>query len=358
MSRQEVDSVLVELGTEVALEEPQAEAEARRRRMISQMQRVNVELVREGQKLRWLRLGVGGGLVAGVAAAVAFGALGPLSPKVDMSLGGIVQASSASSIPEAASIPLRTEMTKGSVTRATDKVKERLGLGDSLILEEEHVLVTEDDSHARVHGGRGLDIDVGPGSRVVVGAVDAKTGAAKIQLSRGYVSCSVDPAGEGAKLAVVTPDAVVDVKGTIFSVEVLGDGSSTRSCVRVQRGLVSVTRKGTVEQVGAGQASGCEVPAPSSEEAVTTDPPGVKEKPQPSSLKPKIQSATLESGLPSLAVQNSLFARALAAERQGNLREAEHQLTELLGRFPDSPLLADAEAARARIRKRRAELSP
>lgn len=368
MSRHEVDSVLAELGAELSLEESQAEAEARRRRVISRMQRVNVELVREGQKLRWLRWGVGGGLVAGVAAAVAFGALGPFSPKMNMNAPAVAQASSS------VSIPLRTEMTRGSVVRVTQKSKERLGLGDSLILEEENVLETEDDSHARVHGGRGLDIDVGPGSRVVVGAVDAKTGAAKIQLSRGFVNCSVDPAGKGPKLAVVTPDAIVEVKGTVFSVEVTGEGSSSRSCVRVERGLVRVTRAGAVEEVGAGQSSGCEVPvseaeavpvseaeavrASEAEAALVTAQQEAPEKPRSSSLNPLVRGASEESRLPALAVQNSLFARALAAERQGDLTEAEGQLSELLRRFPDSPLLADAEAARVRIRKRQAELSP
>lgn len=356
MSTHEVDNALQELGAEIPLEESQAEADARRRRVLSQMQRVNVELVRDGQKLRWLRWGVGGGLVAGVAAAVALSTVGPLSPERE-STGAEVAAA-----PPAFALPLRTEMTRGSVTRVAQKDKQRLGLGDSLVLEEAHVLETEDDSHARVHGGRGLDIDVGPGSRVVVGAVDRRTGATKIQLSRGLVNCSVDPAGKGPKLAVVTPDAVVEVKGTIFSVEVADDGGSSRSCVRVQRGLVSVTRGGRVEQVGAGQSSGCdEAKAASLEAQVEPVKPvdaQLAEGPFPTSRKPAVRAFAEESSLPALAVQNSLFARALAAERQGDLVEAESQLSALLQRFPNSPLLADAEAARDRIRKRRAEATP
>lgn len=351
MSTNEMESVLSELGSETPLEEPQAEAEARRRRVLAQMQRVNVGLVRESQKLRWLRWGGGTGLVAGAAAAVAFSVFGPFSAPIDATPGVTV--------PQASYVPLRTEMTKGGVMRVTKKTKQRLGLGDSFVLEEEHVLETEVDSRARVHGGRGLDIDVGPDSRVAVGAVDPKSGAARIQLQRGLVNCSVDPSGAGPKLSVVTPDATVEVKGTIFSVEVQEDGESSRTCVRVQRGLVTVSRSGKVEQVSSGQASGCDTPEvlpevemPEKEEATAQ-----LTRPVPR-RKAVVRSGANEPGLPALALQNSLLARALAAERQGSLEEAESQLSELLERFPSTPLRADAESALLRIRKRGSETKP
>lgn len=354
MSTNEIERSLSELGADVPLEEPQAEADARRRRVLAQMQRVNVDLVRESQKLRWLRWGGGAGLVAGAAAAVALSVVGPFLSRMDATQGA-----KGASAPAAFSVPLRTEMTKGSVTRVTQKTKQRLGLGDSLVLEAAHELETEGDSRARVHGGRGLDIDVGPGSRVVVGAVDPKTGAAKIQLRRGLVNCSVDPAGEGPKLSVVTPDATVEVKGTIFSVEVLEEGESSRSCVRVQRGLVTVSRIGKVEQVSAGQTSGCDAP----EVAPKVESPEKEEATAQAALpasprKPVVRRSASEPALPALALQNSLLARALAAERQGSLEEAESQLSELLERFPNTPLRADAESARSRIRKRGIETKP
>lgn len=356
MSTNEVERSLSELGSEIPLEESLAEGEARRRRVLLQMQRVNVELVRKGQKLRWLRWGAGAGLVAGAAAAVALSVLGPFSAHMDTTPGV--------STPQTAYVPLRTEMTKGGVMRVTQKAKQRLGLGDSFVLEEEHVLETEVDSRARVHGGRGLDIDVGPGSRVVVGAVDPKSGAARIQLQRGLVNCSVDPSGAGPKLSVVTPDATVEVKGTIFSVEVLTEGASSRSCVRVQRGLVTVSRSGSVEQVGSGQASGCDPLEVAPEEVAREEvEEPVQAKLPAASTNLVAQRSASEAGKPSpaissLALQNSLLARALAAERLGHLKEAESQLSELLDRFPSTPLRADAETALARIRKRAIETRP
>lgn len=369
MSTNEIDRTLKELGAEILLEEPQAEADARRRRVVSQMQRVNVGLVRESQKVRWLRWGVGGGLALGAAAAVALSILGPLASQVDSTGASVATSPTAGSSltarPFASNVPLRTEMTKGRVTRVAQKAKRQLALGDSLVLEEAHMLETEKDSHARVHGGRGLDIDVGPGSRVVVGAVDPKSGAAKIQLQRGLVNCSVDPAGQGPKLSVVTPDATVEVKGTIFSVEVTEEGASSRTCVQVTRGLVSVTRQGKMEQVRAGQASGCDAPEITPEEetvAIKTSAAGTEKQIQPNSpplpREPTTRSSASEPALSSLALQNSLLARALAAEREGRLGAAESQLSELLERFPNTPLRADAEAARSRIRKRSTEQRP
>ncbi len=357
MNADELSRALGELGADVRVEEPQAAADARRRRVVSQMQRVNVELVRENQKVRWLRLGVGGGLVAGAAAAVALFVLGPLGKPPESTEGGATAAA-----PLMPFVPLRTEMTRGSVTRVTGTGKERLGLGDSLVLEEAQALETQENSHARVHGGRGLDIDVGPGSRVVVGALEPKTGAARLELQRGLVSCSVDPAGVGPKLSVITPDATVSVKGTIFSVEVMDDGESTRSCVRVQRGLVEVARGGRVEKVSAGQSSGCaqaEVPAEDSAASPEGQPEARPARPSEAPLSSRTQSkGSNDGGLPSLARQNSLLARALAAEREGRLMQAESQLTELLEQFPSTPLRVDAETARTRIRKRMTETTP
>lgn len=365
MTTNEIDRTLKELGAEILLEEPQAEADARRRRVVSQMQRVNVGLVRESQKVRWLRWGVGGGLAVGAAAAVALFILGPFASPTGPNGAEMPAALPGGSALPTANVPLRTEMTKGSVTRVTQKAKQRLGLGDSLVLEEEHMLETESDSHARVHGGRGLDIDVGPGSRVVVGAVDPKSGAARIQLQRGLVNCSVDPIGQGPKLSVVTPDATVEVKGTIFSVEVTEEGRSSRTCVRVTRGWVSVARQGKVEQVRAGQASGCDAPETTPEEetvAIKTSAAATEREVQPNSpplpREPTTRSSASEPALSSLALQNSLLARALAAEREGRLGAAESQLSELLERFPSTPLRADAEASRARIRKRSTDQSP
>jgi TolA-binding protein len=136
--------------------------------------------------------------------------------------------------------------------------------------------------------------------------------------------------------------------------------------VRVQRGWVTVTRSGKVEEVRAGQASGCEPrenapeestaaltleQAVGAEEAVDVVPAAPN-----SSSKSTTRTGAGEPALSSLAQQNSLLARALAAERNGKHAEAESQLSRLLSRFPSTPLRADAEAARARIRKRQAEL--
>ncbi len=234
---------------------------------------------------------------------------------------------------------------------------ETLTVGVSQQLDDEAVLEVPVGGSARVQGGRGLDIHIEESSQVSFTQPISSPGAQELTLRRGTVNCSVEPSGTGMKLSVVTPDARVVVKGTVFSVKVVELGTRTRTCVRVERGIVAVTREGETKDVTQGETSGCsELPAPASLVGSGRQASPVAEvvevSPAASSQVAKKHVATPSSS--SLALQNGLFARGLAAEREGQLIKAERELTHLLQQYPETPLRTDVELALRRIVNRRA----
>lgn len=352
MNPTDLERALSALGSSADVPEAPERADARRRRVVAHMQRVNSDFVSRAQSARWRRWALSGGLLAatGAAAAVALFFLGAAATHRPAQERAALPATLRPGF-----VPLRSEMTQGSVVHRVDGRARALGLGDSPILDVADTIETKDGSRARLHGGRGLDIELGPASRLVLGQIEEESGATRLRLERGRVSCSVDPTGEGPKLAVVTPDATVEVEGTVFSVEVLESGDEVRTCVRVQRGLVAVTRGAQVEHLAAGQSSGCaarvadlefeEAPEASAELSV----PQVSRPRGPAASR----AAAAVPQVSSLATQNGLFARGLAAERRGQLLLAERELTQLLSRYPETPLRPDVEAALLRILSRR-----
>lgn len=351
MNPSDLDRALSAMGTEVDATESSERADARRRRVVAHMQRVNAEFASAAQRTRWRRWVIAAGLPAATAAAAAIALFSLRSESVQGAVpDGAVQAAGRSPV----FVPLRSEMTQGSVLHRMNGGVQSLGLGDSPVLGVADAIETQDGSRARLHGGRGLDIELGPASRLVLGEIQDETGATRLRLEHGRVSCSVDPTGEGPKLAVVTPDAIVEVKGTVFSVELLGQADDLRTCVRVQRGLVSVKRGAVVEGLGAGQSSGCA--AQVSDLEVEEELGEGEAESAAASTSPPDRTSSEESTLPqlsSLPTQNGLFARGLAAERRGELVSAERTLRQLLSQYPETPLRPDVEAALERIVARR-----
>jgi TolA-binding protein len=171
----------------------------------------------------------------------------------------------------------------------------------------------------------------------------------RISLKRGRVELMVPPLRKGASLSVSTPDAVVTVHGTQFSVEYSGEAT----CVRVREGLVSVQRGARVERLRRGQQSGC-APVAGQQPSNSATLPAAQAKPERAgsergASRPK-NPAYGSSGSGTLTKENMLFRQALAAEQVGDLATAEAHLARLLDRYPGSPLASEARRALARVR--------
>ncbi len=70
----------------------------------------------------------------------------------------------------------------------------------------------------------------------------------RLELSEGLVLFDVEPLGDDGRFEVVTPDGVVRVRGTVFSVE-----AGEETVVRVYEGRVEVERQGSVVTLGESQ---------------------------------------------------------------------------------------------------------
>lgn len=170
----------------------------------------------------------------------------------------------------------------------------------------------------------------------------------RVALNRGKIELSVPKLEAGTSLAVATPDAVVTVHGTQFSVEI----RRGTSCVRVTEGRVSVARGDRLEQLVSGQDSGCESPevtatsrAPSSaKDAVARV---AAEKPQP--VQPPNSTQNRGSARGTLNQENRLFRSALAAEQAGEFGRARLLAERLLRRYPTSPMAPDARRILRRV---------
>ena len=168
--------------------------------------------------------------------------------------------------------------------------------------------------------------------------LDFKRPHRTIALTQGKIALSVPKLGKNATLSVATPDAVITVHGTSFSVMFQND----RTCVKVSEGIVSVARETGYEELVAGQESGCEPPrSTQSTEA------------QQSEIQSSAKSAPSRRG--TLTVENRLFERALAAEQARRWQDAEIAAKRLLTRYPHSPMASEAGRVLGRVKAERAK---
>lgn len=176
----------------------------------------------------------------------------------------------------------------------------------------------------------------------------------RLALKRGRVELSVPKLAADQSVSVTTPDAVVTVHGTRFSVELRDD----RTCVRVTEGTVSVARGSTVTQLRPGQQSGCEedgramavaVPATADQEARASG----ASRPAPSARTSGVSRA---GG--TLTEENRLFRSALAAEQAGRLAQAKHLAERLVANYPSSPMVPEARRILDRVAVRNLGSNP
>ena len=244
-----------------------------------------------------------------------------------------------------------------------------------------------EDSSATLGFGNGTRITLSSSGHL---RIDDLGSTRRFSLLSGRLQAHVAKLAQGERFVVSTPDSEVEVRGTVFTVEVgspppLCRDSASSSTVHVSEGAVWVRSgdKQVVLQPGETWGTPCPDPqtvhataAESAERAPVTAPgprdtsirsgahkpaaarvtsmfapaPGQKELP----VVPGVEPARKDSPAPPesvsrLAEQNDLFSAAMAAERQGQHDLALRKLDELITHYPSGPLSESARAERQRI---------
>ena len=181
-----------------------------------------------------------------------------------------------------------------------------------------------------------------------------------IDVERGAVTSTVTKRGPTQRFLVRTPDAEVEVRGTVFRVSRLEDprcGLQTRVHVDEGRVVVRAGQDGATLEPGGEWVSRCivapapTVPAPTIA-PVARAPLNVA---PPATSKSSAEPATASTFAPSapaaseLAAQNALFADAMSSKARGDTASALTSLDFLLQKYPRTPLREAAEAQRMKL---------
>jgi hypothetical protein len=222
---------------------------------------------------------------------------------------------------------------------------------------------------ADAHGGAALRLSTGTEIAIEHDASLAFSDAGPTEhfvLSQGQIRAHVAKLGAGERFIVSTPDAEVEVHGTVFSVALAesdnacGDGTRTR--VTVEEGIVEVRAHGQSAFVHPGEhwpANCAAAPAaPSAVDAVKAlvqrpAPAAVSASATPLGRAARAQDALSASPEPTtiasrLAQQNDLFSKGVTARRNGDTAGAVAAFDSLLSRYPASALGESAAAERMR----------
>jgi hypothetical protein len=279
----------------------------------------------------------------------------------------------------------------GTSAETTLLVEENTGSGNTLVrnalqkpLVDGAHLVEGDSIEAQKDSSATLGF--ANGTRVTLSAagwlhIDELAATRRFSLKVGHLQAHVAKLGRGERFLVDTPDAEVEVRGTVFGVSVSGPdgcgGLAGRSTVSVSEGAVWV--RSNTAQVLLHPGESWTTPCPDARPPAQTEPPAASNEyrvsprrtgrmparhilaaPPPSVQAPLPAAAPSEAPSPaetpapvrhesSLAEQNNLFSAAISAEHQGNHTAALGKLDELIARFPNGPLRESARAERQRI---------
>ena len=188
-------------------------------------------------------------------------------------------------------------------------------------------------------------------------------------LSQGAMQAHVARLQPGQRFIISTPDADVEVHGTVFRVAVVepnpGCGAGSRTRVEVLEGVVEVRAKGESSYVHPGErwpavcapsvaAAGSVVPeaeAPRPERAREALRSNARTRglQRPGNSGKAIASAPVSEAARALAkAQNELFLQGISARRSGDSATALSRFQALQTQFPNSPLAESAAAERMR----------
>ncbi len=213
-----------------------------------------------------------------------------------------------------------------------------IGAGDELS--------TTAEGYASLDVGR-VRVDLSSATTVELMRTETRNQAYRLRAGRVDLSVPHVPA-EKQNLEVVTPNATVRVRGTVFSVEVDNQSGTPVTRVQVTRGSVGVEHNGSQQIVEAGQTWSSVNAAV--DDVVAAEP---EEKAEPLANGATVGQRNQSPERSSLREQNQLYSRALQAQRRGNHRLAVQLFSTLIRKYPDSPLGPSAESE---LSQSRAEL--
>ena len=226
----------------------------------------------------------------------------------------------------------------GKVVAANPGGKPRV-VGETTSFEAGDEVSTTAEAFVSLEVGRAR-VDVSSATIVKLLKVDPTDQA--YQLNAGRIDISLPRvAGEQRSLQVRTPNALVEVRGTVFSVEVTRSDDGPITTVQVTRGSVAVNAGSEAVVLKAGQSwsSFQSLPVHPSRAVHTATPPTESEGVGES--KPDARRR-----ISSLAEQNRLFGRALSAREHGEHAQAVRLFDEFIRSYPNSPLLTTARSQR------------
>lgn len=311
---------------------------------------IKVELARSalrGRRRRWALP------LVGVAAAVALLGIGAATWSRHGT--GSVAAVPPSNRPDA-NAAVVADTVRGTVF--VEKNGERVALRSSAVLARGSKVVAMDGEAILVlRSGSKIDVEHATTASFVE---DGETEL--IDIDRGAVTSTVTKRGPTQRFVVRTPDAEVEVRGTVFRVSRLEDpqcGVQTR--VHVDEGRVMVRaagQEGATLEPGGDWVSRCVTPQLPA--ATAASPPLPSTTSLPSKRSAPTAAATAAATPPAtasprtlasseLAAQNALFADAMASKSRGDTASALTSLDFLLQKYPRTPLREAAEAQRMNL---------
>lgn len=212
-----------------------------------------------------------------------------------------------------------------------------------------HDRVETADGRAEVSLVSGAVVELGPMSDLGLGMATRRDDHLdeQIVLVTGKIGVHVPKLGARSSLQVATPNALVTVHGTVFSVDVRPGWSGERvTTVSVTEGLVSVKSGDREIFLGPGTNWSSVPPLNIAPSPSDSSPPGSPSGVDPSSAQPS--PAAPGANASTLAEENRLFREAIAARRAGDPRRTMDVVDRLLAKYPTSPLASEAKAERAR----------
>ena len=257
-----------------------------------------------------------------------------------------------------------------------EKNGERVALRSSAVLARGSKVVAMDGEAILVlRSGSKIDVEHATTASLVE---DGETEL--VDIERGAVTSTVTKRGATQRFIVRTPDAEVEVRGTVFRVSRLEDpqcGVQTR--VHVDEGRVMVRaagQDGATLEPGGDWVSRCVTAQPpaataSASAAATAATAGTASTAATAATAGTASTASLPSSRPAptaavtatapatassrtlasseLAAQNALFADAMASKTRGDTASALTSLDFLLQKYPRTPLREAAEAQRMNL---------
>lgn len=232
---------------------------------------------------------------------------------------------------------------------------------------------TDRSSSSRLQLVSGVEVVVGPETRLTLPSENGTQSLREeLALELGVLQVHVPKLPKGAIFSIRTPNAVVSVHGTAFSVEVMKSGPSEvpQTRVIVTEGVVSVQHAGHESLLDAGSewtsavanplVAGHDAPSASKpgpfKPASSTKPSEGRQADREPFASPEHNAGNVRgaSGVDptELANQNRLFAEAMSARDRGDGAHAVALLDDFVSKYPACPLTEDAYVARFRVLSR------